>query len=274
MVVTVWDGEANRVCWVGGVLGRFAPVKSDGNFEYTSDHTWVERNFPTQRAISYLWSGSDPAEFESALSGFMFSFGRLNDPRKRFDLEEPTDWTIEQMASSPIQMAFFTFLARTVGARRILEIGTFVGLGAMQLAAAVPADGLVVSVEKFPVFADIARRNVERNGLADRISILTGDLPSLVADGSVASGFDFVLLDGGKERYGEFLPICIDLLAPRGLIVMDNAFFLGDAVNEKPTTDKGRGVRASVEYARSRDDLDLSFVPFSDGILLIRRRGG
>jgi caffeoyl-CoA O-methyltransferase/O-methyltransferase len=122
------------------------------------------------------------------------------------------------------------------------------------------------------VFADIARRNVERNGFEGRVSILTGDLLTLVADGSIAAGFDVILLDGGKERYGEFLPICIELLAPRGFIVMDNAFFLGDAVNDEPTTDKGRGVRASLEFARSRDDLELSFVPFSDGILLIRRR--
>lgn len=249
-------------------------MKPFGSFEYTADHAWIERNFPTQRALNYLWSGSDPAEYESALGEFMFLFGRLDDPRKRFDLEEPVDWTIEQMASSPVQMALFAFLARTAGARRILEIGTFVGLGAMQLAEAVSANGEVVSIEKFSVFADIARRNVERNGLADRISILTGDLLSLVADGSVATGFDLILLDGGKERYGEFLPVCLDLLAPGGLVVLDNAFFLGDAVNAEPTTEKGRGVRASLEFARSRDDLELAFVPFSDGILLIRRRVG
>ena len=254
------------------VPGRVAPLNPHGNFEYTADHVWDERNFPTQRAMSYLWTGSDPAEYEVALANLMAKFGRIVDPRDRFELEEPDDWTIEQMASSPIQMAFFTFLARTAGAKRILEIGTFVGLGTMQLAGALPANGLVVSVEKFSVFADIARRNVERNGFEGRVSILTGDLLTLVADGSIAAGFDVILLDGGKERYGEFLPICIDLLAPRGFIVMDNAFFLGDAVNDEPTTDKGRGVRASLEFARSRDDLELSFVPFSDGILLIRRR--
>ena len=243
-----------------------------GGFEYSADHAWVERNFPTQRATSYLWSGSSSSDYETALGNLMFTYGRLDDPRSVFVLKEPDNWTIEQMASSPIQLAFFAFLARLSGARRILEIGTFVGVGAMQLARALPEDGVVVSIEKFPVFAEIARRNVARNGLDGRIHVLTGDLPALVADGSVTAGFDLVLLDGGKERYAEFLEICLDVLAPRGLIILDNAFFLGDAVNDDPTTDKGRGVRASLELVRSRTDLELSFVPFSDGILLIRRR--
>ena len=241
-------------------------MKHLGKFEYAANFGWSERNFPTQSALNFLWSGPDSADYTEALCSFMFGFGRLDDPRERFKLEEPDNWTIQQMASSPIQMAFFAFLAQMLGARRVLEIGTFVGLGAMYLAETVPNDGEVVTIEKYPVFAEIARRNVDNNGFE------IGELPSLVADGTVVGPFDFVLLDGGKERYGEFLPICLDLLAPRGLIVLDNVFFHGDAVNDEPTTDKGRGVRASLELARSREDLTLSFVPFSDGMLLIRRR--
>lgn len=248
-------------------------MKHLGKFEYSANFGWSERNFPTQSALNFLWSGSDSVDYTEALCSFMFGFGRIDDPRERFELEEPENWTIQQMASSPIQMAFFAFLARMVGARRVLEIGTFVGLGAMYLAQTLPNDGQVVTIEKYPVFADIARRNVDRNGFGGRIQVLTGELPSIVADGIVGGSFDFMLLDGGKERYGEFLPICLELLAPRGLIVVDNVFFHGDAVNDEPTTDKGRGVRASLEFARSRDDLELAFVPFSDGILLIRRRG-
>ena len=230
-------------------------------FNYTADFTWSERNFPNQRALSYLWAGSSSSDYEVALYNLIFKFGRLSDPREKFLLEEPDNWTIEQMASSPIQGAFYAFLANSMGSKRILEIGTFIGVTTMLLAQNVPVEGMVVSIEKSPEFADIARRNFERNGFG-RIQVLIGELPSLVAAGKVATGFDFILIDGGKEHYQEYLAICLDLLDPRGIIVMDNCFFLGDVVNEEPTTSKGRGVRASLELVSSRADLDLSIVPF------------
>ena len=151
------------------------------NFNYTADFTWSERNFPNQRALSYLWAGSSSSDYEVALNNLIFKFGRLSDPREKFLLEEPDNWTIEQMASSPIQGAFFAFLANSIGSKRILEIGTFVGVTTMLLAQNLPVEGMVVSIEKSPGYAEIARRNFERNGFGGRIQVLIGELPSLVA---------------------------------------------------------------------------------------------
>jgi len=61
------------------------------------------------------------------------------------------------------------------------------------------------------------------------------------------------------------------LLTPQGIIIVDNIFFLGDAVNEQPNTNKGKGVRMSLKLACERDDLDISIVPIGDGMLLVRR---
>jgi predicted O-methyltransferase YrrM len=244
-----------------------------GGFEYRKDFSWSDRNFPTQPSMNYLYRSESDESYVTAVSRFMFRIARLTDPRQRFLLEEPSDWTIEQMASSPLQTSVFAFLANLARARVILEIGTFIGLGAMQLARGVPDDCRLVTVEKYAPFADIARRNVERNELSSRIDVLTGEIQQLIETGVVAGPYDMILIDGGKEHYEAHLRLTIDLLSPRGFIIIDNAFFLGDAVNELPSTEKGNGVRRCLEFASSRPDLELAFLPFSDGMLLVRRVG-
>jgi len=163
------------------------------------------RNFPCQPANSYLFSDSDSSNYPEVLNDFIIKFGRLSDPRSQFILEEPADWKIEHMASSPLSMAFLAFMVRVIKAKRVLEIGTFVGLGSMLLAKAMPADGVVVTIEKFSVFADMARRNIQLNNFERRIRVLTGEMSELVEAGQLSPKFDFILLDGGKEHYEEYL---------------------------------------------------------------------
>lgn len=242
-----------------------------GGFEYRKDFLWSDRNFPTQFSLNYLFQSEDGETFETAVERFMFRIARLKDPRKEFILEEPGDWTIEQMASSPLQTSVFVFLARIVGASSILEIGTFVGLGSMQLARSLPEGGRLVTIEVHQPFAEIARRNAERNGLASRIEVLTGSIEQLVEDDIVKGPFDLIFIDGGKEYYDSHFRASINLISSGGLVIIDNVFFHGDAVNESPVTEKGKGVRRCMEYVTSRADLELAFLPFSDGILLVRK---
>lgn len=242
-----------------------------GGFDYPENFAWSDRNFPTQRSLNYLYRPETGESFDSAVVRLMFRIARLTDPRVEYVLEEPDDWTIEQMASSPLQTALFVFLAKLVRARSILEIGTFVGLGSMQLARGLPEGGRLVTIEKHLAFAELARRNFEQNGFVDRVKVLVGEIDQLVEDGSVSGPFDLVFIDGGKERYDSHLRTALDLLSPSGFVIVDNVFFLGDAVNEPPATEKGRGVRRCLELASSRTDLELAFIPFSDGMLLVRK---
>jgi predicted O-methyltransferase YrrM len=244
-----------------------------GEFEYRSDFDWSERNFPTQESLRYLYSSRETVSYEVALAQFMGRIARLDDPRSLFDLEEPPDWTVEQMASSPLQTAFFGFIANCINARRVLEIGTFVGLGAMQFARSLSAAGSVTTIEKYSKFAEIARRNIVRNGMSERVEVLTGELSSLMDSGEVSGEFDVILIDGGKEDYARHLECSLLLLSSYGVIIIDNVFFLGDVLNETPVTLKGKGVRECLELVSGRSDLNIVFVPFSDGMLLVQRCG-
>src|SRR5262245_25380801 len=91
-----------------------------------------------------------------------------------FKLEQSDKVAIEEMVSSPVGVRFWQLLVKLSGARRVLEIGTYIGISAMAMARVMPAGGQVVTIEKFDHFAAIARRNFANNGLTDRIKLLEG----------------------------------------------------------------------------------------------------
>ncbi len=114
-------------------------------------------------------------------------------------------------------------LARAVGARRILEIGTLGGYSAIHLARALPEDGRLITLEIDPRHAEVARQNLEAAGLSDRVEVRLGRaldvLPTLVAEGP----FDLAFIDADKETYPAYLDWSLRLVRPGGLIVADNA---------------------------------------------------
>jgi predicted O-methyltransferase YrrM len=169
-------------------------------------------------------------------------------------------------------LRFFQFLARISGARRVLEIGSFVGVSAMCFARALPEDGEVVTIEKYDRFARIARRNFERNGLAAKIRLLQADALEALGDLPKHELFDIVFIDGNKERYREYMEQTVPLLGPRGIMIVDDAFFHGDALNAVPATEKGRGVKAALDFAADLEMWLRVVLPMANGILLLARR--
>lgn len=125
---------------------------------------------------------------------------------------------------SPTQGRLLTLLARALGARRILEIGTLGGYSAIWLARGLPPDGTLITLELDPRHAEVARRNLARAGLAAvadvRVGPALGSLARLAADSP--EPFDLVFIDADKERYPECLDAAIGLTRPGGLIIIDN----------------------------------------------------
>ncbi len=122
------------------------------------------------------------------------------------------------------------------GARRILEIGTLGGYSATWMARALPADGRLISLEIDPHHADVARRNLERAGLAHKVEIHVGPaletLARLEAEGEAP--FDLVFIDADKDGYVDYLHKAVPLTREGGLILGDNT--LPDAVLDPEAT--------------------------------------
>lgn len=142
-------------------------------------------------------------------------------------------------------------LARAVGARRILELGTLAGFSGIWLARALPADGRLVTIEVDPAHAQVARRSFERAGVESRIDILVGPalelLRRLVQTGT--EPFDLVFIDADKGNYAAYLDLSIRLSRPGTLIVADNVVRDGEVIDERSDDPSVQGARRFLSAA-------------------------
>jgi caffeoyl-CoA O-methyltransferase len=128
----------------------------------------------------------------------------------------------------PLVGELLFILARVMGARRILELGTATGYSAIYLAQAVASDlGTVLTLESNPDMARRARDNIAAAGLSERVDVRVGDARALMA--GLDGYFDVIFMDIDKEGYLPALADCHRLLRPAGLLVVDNTGFQGAA---------------------------------------------
>lgn len=124
------------------------------------------------------------------------------------------------IAVSAAQGKLLHLLALSIGARRILEIGTLGGYSAIWMARALPAGGKLVSLEIDPRNAEVAGRNIARAGLSDRVEILVGPAISRLPD--LQGPFDLAFIDADKESNAAYFDHAVHLSRPGGVIVVDN----------------------------------------------------
>jgi len=138
----------------------------------------------------------------------------------------------------PVVGELLFILARAMGARQILELGTATGYSAIYLAQAVaPMAGEVTTLEVDPAMAQRAEDNIAKAGLSDRVKVKIGDALTLMATLNVS--FDLIFMDIDKEGYLPSLAGCHRLLRLGGLLVVDNTGFQGAAdFNQALMTDR------------------------------------
>jgi caffeoyl-CoA O-methyltransferase len=138
-----------------------------------------------------------------------------------------------QISVSPTEGKLLHVLARLSGARSILEVGTLAGYSTIWMARALPPGGRLISLEVNPKHAEIARANVARAGVADRVTIRVGRaldvLPELEREG--AGPFDMTFIDADKQPYLEYFRWALRLSRPGSLIVADNVIRYGHVVD-------------------------------------------
>ncbi|HEX2144575.1 MAG TPA: O-methyltransferase [Glycomyces sp.] len=150
---------------------------------------------------------------------------------------------------SAAQGKLLYLLAKVLGAKRVLEIGTLGGYSAIWMARALPADGHLISLEYSPRHADVASGNIARAGLVGTVEIRVGaaaeSLPKLAAEG--VEPFDMVFIDADKGGYPNYLDWSLKLTHPGSLIVADNVV-RGGAVADGLSRDPNvQGVRSYLE---------------------------
>jgi len=168
---------------------------------------------------------------------------------------------------------FLELLVFALGAKTVLEIGTFTGYSALSMAAGLAPGGRIFTCEVNPHHAATARKNIDDSPFADRIEILEG--PALETIAKLPGPFDLVFIDADKVTYDAYFEAVLPKLAPRGLIVCDNTLFGGSVL---PGWDLDAERRESGEaLARFNDKLCsdprvvCALTTIRDGVTLIRK---
>ena len=134
-----------------------------------------------------------------------------------------------------LQGKFLYVLARLVGARKVLEIGALGGYSAIWLGRALPPEGKLLSLEVEARHAEVARANVERAGLAERVEVRVGralDLLPLVAAEAGDASFDLAFIDADKSNNAAYFAWAMRLVRPGGAVVVDNVVRQGRVADE------------------------------------------
>ena len=165
--------------------------------------------------------------------------------------------------------ALLRVLASSIGATRILEIGTGIGYSGIWLA------GGLITMEKDAARAAIAKANFERAGLSDRVSVMVGDAALKIV--KVSGPFDLIFQDGHKPLYNTLLEPLVSRLRPGGLLVTDHVLWDGEVVPgfvNTPTrnADDTRAISAYNEQLASHPQLLTAIVPLRDGVAISVKR--
>jgi len=174
------------------------------------------------------------------------------------------------MATTPDEAALLTMLARLVGARRALEIGTFTGYGAISIARGLADDGSLTCLEVSEEYAAIASRNVEAAGLADRVSIEVGPADEALRAMPEEPTFDYVFIDADKGSYPDYYELTIPRLVPGGLVLLDNVLLRGAVL--EPSDDRTRTMDELNDRVTADQRVDSVMVFVADGLTLVRKR--
>lgn len=148
---------------------------------------------------------------------------------------------LPEIAVSAPQGKLLYLMARSMGAKRILEIGTLGGYSAIWLARALPPGGRLISLEYSPKHAEVARANLARAGLAAVTEVQVGAGLDLLP--SLTGPFDLFFIDADKEGYPDYFRACLGLSRAGSVMVFDNVVRDGKVIDEKSSNSMVRGVR-------------------------------
>ena len=163
---------------------------------------------------------------------------------------------------TPAQGKLLQLIARTLGAKRILEIGTLAGYSTIWLARALPSDGRLTTIEANPAHADIARTNIEGAGLSDRVDIRLGKaldvLPQIAAEKQPP--FDFIFIDADRTGLADYFDWSVKLSRPGSVIIVDNVVRKGGVIDAASDNVDVTGVRRFNDRLKTDTRVDVTMI--------------
>ena len=172
---------------------------------------------------------------------------------------------LPQIHISPDEGKLLHVLLRAAGAVRVLELGALGGYSGVWLARALPPHGSLITVEKEPRHAELARRAYAEAGVADRVRVIEGAALDVLP--TLEPGFDAVFLDADKEPLPKYFEWAVRLLRRGGLLLCDNAFYNGAVADPADRTPNVMGVREFNRLAATDRRGVSAVIPIRDGVV-------
>ena len=188
-------------------------------------------------------------------------------------LREETDTLgdISRMQISREQGSFLTILAAAIGARRIIELGTFTGYSALCFARALPDDGKLLCLDLNEEWTGIARRYWKEAGVEKKIELRLGPAAEQLRKLGADERFDLAFVDADKTGYGEYFELLLPRLEPNGLILFDNMLYGGGVLDPDEDEDT-RALDALNRKLAADPRVETVLLPVADGLQICRKR--
>jgi predicted O-methyltransferase YrrM len=212
---------------------------------------------------------------EGALGDYVDGNWLRESPLKRRLREATARMPRAAMQISAHQGQHIAFLARAIGARRAVEVGTFTGYSALWIAEALPPDGRLWCCDVSEEWTRIGRRYWKEAGLEQRIELTIAPaletLDRLLAQG-LEGRLDLAFIDADKENYDGYYERCLRLLRRGGLVLIDNVLWGGSVANLADTDPDTAAIRALNAKLQADRRVDLSLSAVGDGMTCALKR--
>lgn len=179
---------------------------------------------------------------------------------------------VSLMQIAPEQGALMTMLARSIGARSALEVGTFTGYSAICVARALGPGGHLLCCDVSEEWTALARRYWERAGVADRITLRLAPALDTLRGLARSEAFDFAFIDADKSNQLAYYEEILQRTRAGGLILIDNVLWGGEVINPRNRTEDTLAIRKLNDFLAADRRADVVMLPVSDGLTICRKK--
>jgi caffeoyl-CoA O-methyltransferase len=179
---------------------------------------------------------------------------------------------ISLMQIAPEQGAFMTLLARAIGAKNAVEVGTFTGYSSLCLARGLADDGKLICCDVSDEWTAIGRRFWEKAGVAHKIDLRIGPAADTLRALPHEEVFDLAFIDADKPGYVTYYEEILRRTRRGGLILVDNVLWMGNVVKADHQDPHTQAIRAFNDSVTADDRVECVMLPISDGLTILRKK--